>query len=73
MAMRDSYLFPTLEAGSSRVFNVCSRTAQLRRSMTNGASAADTDFLFLARELNNVILVKEARPNRKSSRVRKRC
>jgi hypothetical protein len=68
MAIRDSYLFPTLEAGSSRVFNVCSRTALLRRSMTKDADVAETDFLFLARELNNVILVKEARPSRKSSR-----
>ncbi len=68
MAIRDSYLFPTLEAGSSRVFNVCLRTAQLSRSRTNGADAAETDFLFLTRELNNVIFVKEARPSRKSSR-----
>ena len=68
MTIRDSYLFPTLEAGSSRVFNVSSCTTQLSQSMANGADAAEAGFLFHTRDLNNVILVKEARPSRKSSR-----
>lgn len=67
MAIRDSYLFPTLEAGSSRVFNVCSRTALLNRSLSESTDAGEARFLFLTRELNNVILVKEARPSRKNS------
>ncbi len=68
MAIRDSYLFPTLETGSSRVFNVCSRSAELSRLIANSAEEAEPGFLFHSRELNNVILVKEARPSRKSSR-----
>ncbi len=67
MAIRDSYLFPTLEAGSSRVFNVGSRTALLKQSLAGDTGTAKTDFLFLTRELNNVILVKEPRPSRKIS------
>jgi hypothetical protein len=68
MAIRDSYLFPTLEAGSSRVFNVCSRTSLLNQSIADGGEAEDLGFLFSTNELNNVILVKEARPSRKNSR-----
>jgi len=68
MVMRDSYLFPTLEAGSSRVFNVCARTGVLNKSIADGAEVTAKDYLFLTRELNNAILVKEARPSRKSSR-----
>ncbi len=70
MAVRDSYLFPTLEAGSSRVFNVWFRTADLTRCVEQGKDDTKPDFLFHTRELNRVIIVKEARPYREGFRYK---
>ncbi len=63
MGMRDSYLFPTLEAGSSRVFNVCFHTSRLLRSIEPGADETKLDYLFKTSALNQVIFVKETRPS----------
>lgn len=68
MAIQDSYLFPTLEAGSSRVFNVCYRTSVLLRSLEQGRDETQLNFLFKTRDLNNVVLLKEVRPSRRTSR-----
>jgi hypothetical protein len=72
MGMRDSYLFPTLEAGSTRVFNVCHATQTLERAIKRGKKKQDATPLFHTRELNRAILVKEARPNPATSRYKVR-
>lgn len=63
MSMRDSYLYPTLEAGSSRVFNLSRRTSELLRRAKSDDQAAQLDKIFKSDALNNSIVVKEARPN----------
>ena len=67
MPFHDSYLFPTLETGCSRVFNICACTAQLDRSLKGSDDPTPPAYLFRSRELNHVILVKEARPSPKTS------
>jgi hypothetical protein len=72
MGMRDSYLFPTLEAGSSRVFNVCQRTRELITAARLGGEEAEPALFFRTKTLNRAVLVKEARPNPETSRYRAR-
>ncbi len=62
--MQESYLFPTLEAGSGRVFNICAKTAELIGENGGGDTEFQPDLLFHNRALNHVIMVKEARPHR---------
>lgn len=65
--MRENHLFPALDAGSSRVFNVCARTAELIREAGPDANEDDLDLLFRTRELNRIVLIKEARTDRNSA------
>ncbi len=80
MPILDSYLFPTLEAGPSRVFNICSRTRELVRAsnadpkaqttqddmpdLMIASDSADHEPLFRTDYLNRLIVVKEAQINR---------
>jgi len=84
MPILDSYLFPTLEAGPSRVFNICSRTrelvcasnADLKAQTTQddmpdlmiASDSADHEPLFRTDYLNRLIVVKEAQINRSMPR-----
>ena len=64
--MRDSYLYPTLQTGASRVFNVCKRTLDLQRADDGEETASDIDYFFKVPELNKSIILKEARTNKKT-------
>ena len=61
MGIQDRYLYPTFEAGSSRVFNICARTAQLNRMSRESDEKDPPKHLFNTRDLNLSVLVKEVR------------
>ena len=63
--MRESYLYPTLEAGSSRVFNICSHTRKLQESSGIPADEANGQFFFSTFDLNKAVIVKEPRAGKK--------
>ena len=64
MVMRDSYLYPILDAGSSRVFNVCRHTSKLLLSVQPDDPTTKFDPLFKSDALNKSIIVKETRPSK---------
>lgn len=63
--MRESYLYPTLEAGSSRVFNICHHTLRLQGAAAAPAAGAEAKYFFKTPDLNNVVIVKEPRAKQK--------
>lgn len=68
MSSPTKYLFPSLEGGSSRIFNICARSAQLVDAMREDGDDSEPKFLFNTQELNQSILVKEVRTDRKNAR-----
>mgnify|MGYP006969352913 FL=1 len=64
MSIQDRYLYPIFDAGSSRVFNICARTARLTRESRDNGGTEPTALLFHTRDLNRCVLVKEARTDR---------
>ena len=84
MAILESYLFPTLEAGPSRVFNICAKTRELLRAskadpeaqtkqddtpnLVFASDSTDHELLFRTDYLNRLIVVKEAHAIRSNPR-----
>lgn len=68
MGIQERYLFPIFEGSSSRVFNICARTAQLNQSLRDSGDDKPPKYLFNTRELNRSILLKEARTDRSALR-----
>ena len=70
MGIQDRTIIPSFDAGSSRVFNICLRSAQLVQAMREEGDESKPDFLFNTQELNQSVLVKEVRTDRKGVRYR---
>ena len=66
MGIQDRYLFPSFDGSASRVFNICARTEKLVRAARE--KGEEPEFLFSTRELNQSILIKEARTDRANMR-----
>jgi len=67
MGIQDRYLYPSLDGSASRIFNICARTAKLLQ-MARENRDDSPQLLFNTRVLNQSILIKEARTDRKSQR-----
>ena len=64
MGIQERYLYPMFEAGSSRVFNICARTALIDQVQRESGAEEPPKYLFNTRDMNSAVMVKEARTDR---------